>query len=230
NPKGWRQGTANPYADFNDVSRYNSRYSEYANSKDAECGAHDSQNASSDPKSKSKKKRGLFGALGELVIIIAAAMLFAFLICNFVIQPFVIPSGSMESTINISDRVLAEKISYHFGKPQPGQIVTFVDPDDSSRILIKRCIATQGQEVDIRNNKLYIDGVEQHEDYTHGLPNKQLLGGVEFPYTVPPDHIFVMGDNRTNSQDSRYFGAIPISSVTGHAICIYWPLNRLGSL
>jgi signal peptidase I len=102
------------------------------------------------------------------------------------------------------------------------------------RILIKRVIATGGQTVDLRDGRVYVDDVLQNEPYTHGEPSlalrSYLFEEITYPYTVPPGGLWVMGDNRTNSQDSRYFGAIPESSVTGKALFIYWPLTDIGLL
>ena len=98
--------------------------------------------------------------------------------------------------------------------------------------LIKRCIATAGQTIDIDGDGfLYIDGVAQTETYTHGKPTLPLTNStITFPYTVPSGYIWVMGDNRTNSQDSRYFGAVPTSSVTGRGVLVYWPVPDFGLL
>mgnify|MGYP002149906743 CR=1 FL=1 len=116
--------------------------------------------------------------------------------------------------------------------PEPGDIVMFEDPDIPGRLLLKRCIAVGGQTVDINDEDglVYVDGVALREPYTDGLPTYTLASDVSYPYTVPEGGLWVMGDNRTNSQDSRYFGAIKESSVTGKAIFIYWPLTDVGPL
>ena len=136
---------------------------------------------------------------------------------TYVFTAYEIPSGSMEETIMTGDMVFAEKVSYYFRDPQPGDIVTFSDPEIPGRTLIKRCIATAG--------------VAQTETYTHGKPTLPLTNStITFPYTVPSGYIWVMGDNRTNSQDSRYFGAVPASSVTGRGVLVYWPVPDFGLL
>lgn len=166
--------------------------------------------------------------LGELVLMVALAFLLASGIRAYVIQPYVIPSSSMEPTIEISDRVLANKFIYRFEEPQVGDIVVLDDPTGTVQTLIKRVVATGGQTVDLQEGRVVIDGVAIDEPYTHGKPSEPMM--VEMPYTVPEDSVWLMGDNRTNSADSRVFGAVPLSEIRGKAICTFWPPDRLGSL
>lgn len=180
-----------------------------------------------------KPSAGLRSTILEFVVIIIAALAMAWALTTFVVKPYRIPSGSMLETIQLEDRVLSEKISYYMGEPQRGDIVTFVDPEDSSRVLIKRVIATGGQTVELKDGIVYVDGQALEEDsYTLGKPSYELdsIANVTYPYTVPDGYIWVMGDNRTDSADSRYFGAVPISSVTGHAFFTYWPISSFGFL
>ena len=114
-----------------------------------------------------------------------------------------------------------------------GAIVTFADPLVSNRTLIKRVIATGGQTVDLQNGKVVVDGVVLDEPYIENKvsePFEKTAVPISYPYTVPEGCLWVMGDNRTNSQDSRYFGAIDASSVTGHAVFTYWPIPHIGVL
>ena len=101
-------------------------------------------------------------------------------------------------------------------------------------MLIKRCIAVGGQTVDLVDGRVVVDGVALDEPYTRGLPSEPLktaLGvEVSYPYTVPAGHLWVMGDNRTNSNDSRYFGAIDEDTLTGRAALVYWPFSNFGLL
>lgn len=168
-----------------------------------------------------------------LMIIVVAACVVALRL--FVFVPYEIPSGSMEETILTGDMVFSEKISYYMRDPQRGDIVTFEDPEVKGRTLIKRVIAVGGQTVDLQDGKVVIDGVTLDEPYTSGKeshPLNRTAAGVtvSFPYTVPEGYLWVMGDNRTSSQDSRYFGAIPKSSVTGRAALVYWPISDFGLL
>ena len=153
--------------------------------------------------------------------------LLSWLTLAYVGRAYAVPSGSMEETIMTGDMMFAEKVSYLFRDPEPGDIVTFKDPEIPGRILIKRCIAVGGQTVDINDEDglVYVDGEPLAEPYTDGKPSYRLASDVTYPYTVPEGHVWVMGDNRTNSQDSRFFGSIPISSVTGRGALVYWPLN-----
>ena len=180
------------------------------------------------------KGSGVLRAIVRLAVMVAVVLGLSWALRTFVFQPYEIPSGSMENTIMTGDMVFSEKISYYLRDPQPGDIVTFQDPEIPGRVLIKRCIAVGGQTVDLVDGRVVVDGVALDEPYTRGLPSEPLktaLGvEVSYPYTVPEGHLWVMGDNRTNSQDSRYFGAIDESSVTGHAVWVYWPFENFGPL
>lgn len=177
------------------------------------------------------QRSGAVRTLLGLVVMVAVVFGLSWLLRTFVFQAYEIPSGSMEDTIMTGDMVFAEKVSYYFRDPEPGDIVTFADPEIPGRILIKRCIATAGQTVSVDDTGiLYIDGVAQDEPYTNHLPSYPLKSDITYPYTVPEGAIWVMGDNRTNSQDSRYFGAVPVSSVTGRGAVVYWPIDDIGLL
>ena len=171
----------------------------------------------------------------SILVIVAIVLGVTFLLRIFVFVPYEIPSGSMEETIMPGDMVFSEKISYYMREPDRGDIITFADPEDPGRTLIKRVIATGGQTVDLQDGFVYIDGIRMDEPYTNGKESWPLVTTapgvtVDYPYTVPYGYIWVMGDNRTSSQDSRHFGAVPISSVTGRAAMIYWPFDHFGAL
>ncbi len=166
----------------------------------------------------------------ETALLVLLAFALAQGIKTFVIQPFVIPTGSMEPTIAIGNRVLAEKLSYTvFGKsPEYKQIVVFDDPQGEHPQLIKRVIAVGGQTVDVKDEAVWVDGKKLDEPYTYGKPTQ--LGTVQMPITLPEGYVWLMGDNRTNSADSRYFGPVPVDKVRGHAIWTYWPPKAFGRL
>ena len=171
----------------------------------------------------------------SFIIMVAIVALGVVALRMFVFVPYEIPSGSMEDTIMTGDMVFSEKVTYYTRSPQQGDIVTFEDPEVAGRTLIKRVIALGGQTVDLVDGKVVVDGVVLNEPYTSGKESYPLSRtasdvSISFPYTVPEGHVWVMGDNRTSSQDSRYFGAIPVSSITGRAALVYWPFNHFGLL
>lgn len=153
---------------------------------------------------------------------------------TFLFRNYIIPSESMETTLMTGDIVFSEKLSYANGTPQRGDIVTFADPEDSSRTLIKRVIATGGQTVNIESGRVFVDGSPLVEEYTHSqltFPLDNMTGKtITYPYTVPEGEIWVMGDNRDHSLDSRYFGSIPVDSVDGKAVFRYWPITSAGPI
>lgn len=188
-------------------------------------------NVDADPSS--REEPTLVRKILDYVVVIAAAAVIAFILRAFVFEVYLVPTGSMLPTIQLQDRLIGEKISYHFTEPKQGDIVTFFSPEDGKTTLVKRVIATGGQTVDLKDGAVYVDGQKLDEPYTHGEPSEPLemqLVDVSFPYTVPVGSIWVMGDNRTNSLDSRYFGAVPLSSVTSRCVYIFWPISDASSL
>lgn len=165
----------------------------------------------------------------ETAFLVLAAFVLAQGIKAFVVQPFVVPTGSMRPTIMENDRVLAEKITYRFvRKPQAGDVVVFDDPLGQHPQLIKRVIAVAGQTVDVKDGKVVVDGVPLNEPYTHGKTTTP--GTVALPITIPEGSVWLMGDNRPNSGDSRFFGPRPVTTVRGKAFWTYWPPSRFGAL
>jgi signal peptidase I len=141
----------------------------------------------------------------------------------------------METTSMIGDKLLADKFSLNFDPVTRGDIVIFADKVMPGRVLVKRVIATGGQVVDIKDGLVYVDGNPLYEPYANGtetLPLEQHFENldIEYPYTIPTDHLWVMGDNRENSADSRYFGSISQDSVYGRGLMVFWPLEHIGPL
>jgi signal peptidase I len=195
--------------------------------------------------------RGPLTWLRELPVLIVLAFALAIVLKTFVVQAFFIPSGSMEPTLLPGDRVLVSKVLYH---PRRGDIIVFEDPHpgpqpDRSVIggfvhwlsqglglarpadedFIKRVIGMPGETVQIRDHVVLIDGEPLPEPYL--TADARLSMGDYGLVTVPPDALFVMGDNRGNSNDSRAsLGFIPLDRVVGHAFVIMWPPSRLGWL
>ena len=148
--------------------------------------------------------RSLFDVVATVVI----AVLAAFLLRTFVIGVYVVPTGSMLDTIQEGDMLVGEKVTLRWDAPSVGDVVTFDSPLEPGTVLIKRVVACEGQVIDLRDGVLYVDGVAQDEPYTEGKPTESLssLQGsaqIQYPYTVPDGCVFCMGDNRTNSLDSR---------------------------
>ena len=203
------------------------------------------------PKAPKAKEESGLGFLRELPILVLVAFAIAIIIKTFVVQAFYIPSESMQNTLLVNDRVLVSKFIYRFKDPRPGDIVVFVAPPaatgslpeaptgiagffnslkeglglpSSQRDFIKRVVAVGGDTVQVRDLTLYVNGRARAEPYLHDHnPTSMSDYG---PYRVPPNDLFVMGDNRGDSQDSRVFGAIPKSSVVGQAFLRIWPPSR----
>jgi signal peptidase I len=167
----------------------------------------------------------------EFIATLAVAFLVAQAVRIWIIQPYIVPTGSMLPTIQLGDQVLANKFIYRFQQPERPDIVVLDDPTGEVGTLIKRVIAVGGQTVDLQNGHVVVDGVPLDESYTHGQTSEPLMGSsIKFPLKIPVGDIWVMGDNRTQSQDSRWFGPVPLSSVHGKAFYIYWPISRFGPL
>ena len=171
----------------------------------------------------------------EWVVTFALVFVFFIFIRMFVIEPYRVPTGSMEPTIEVGDQVFAQKLTINLGMDvQPGDIVVFRNPDGSSDhdVLVKRVIAVGGQTVDLVDGVVYVDGEALDEPYAEGAsyPLAAQAEGVSvgFPYTVPEGCVWVMGDNRENSADSRYFGAVADDDLIAVVVFRYWPLNRFG--
>src|SRR5215212_5445443 len=172
-----------------------------------------------------RKKGG--GALEYLVILLVSfALVFGF-VRPFVMEAFWIPSGSMIPTLQIGDRVLVNKFIYRFTEPEQGDIIVFQSVDNPDEDLVKRVVGIPGDTIAEKNGTLYVNGKPQKEPYT----NKNLPDSSSFAKTtIPEDHVFVMGDNRANSADSRYFGPLPEKNIEGEAFLRFWPPDRIGPL
>jgi signal peptidase I len=176
----------------------------------------------------SDRPKGVRNAV-EWIAIVVGALAVALLVKTFLIQAFYIPSGSMLPTLHLGDRVLVNKLD---DEPSRGELVVFErppgTPDDGIKDLIKRVVALGGQTVEARNGLVYVDGKPLDEPYvknggpTDGLPLER--------QTIPEGYVFVMGDNRGDSSDSRAFGPIDEDLIVGKAFVRVWPLGDLGFL
>ena len=157
-------------------------------------------------------------------LLVILAVVFGF-VRPFVMEAFWIPSGSMIPTLEIGDRVFVNKFIYRFTEPERGDIIVFESVDNSDEDLIKRVVGVPGDKIAVRGGKLFVNGEPQKEPYT----NKKLSDRSSYAKTtVPKNHVFVMGDNRANSADSRVFGPLPEKNIEGEAFLRFWPPDRIG--
>ena len=181
-----------------------------------------------EPETASRPPRKGGGGLLEFLVIllVAFALVFGF-VRPFVVEAFYIPSESMVPTLEIGDRVLANKFIYRFTEPERGDVVVFQSVEGGDEELIKRVIGVPGDTIRVDNGTLFVNGEAQNEPYVNAMVPD---GGVYGPTTVPKGHVFVMGDNRGNSRDSRFFGPVPYENIEGEAFVLFWPLPRVGLL
>lgn len=166
-------------------------------------------------------------SLAEFVVIlvVAFALVFGF-VRPVVAEPFRIPTESMVPTLEIGDRVLANKVAYDLSDVERGDIVLFESPVDG-RVLIKRAVGLPGDTLEIRDGTLYLNDEPQEEPYLEPGARRPPPFG---PVTVPEGYFFAMGDNRMNSTDSRSYGPLPGESLIGEAEVRFWPPTRLNVL
>lgn len=208
-----------------------------------------------------ERSSGVGRWLAETAIIVVSALILSALVRAFLVQAFYVPSASMEDTLVVSDRLIASKITTDLGGVSRGEVVVFKDPgdwlpappppaegwrgavqsaltfvgllpSDSGNDLVKRVIAIEGDRIACCDaaGRIMLNGSPLEEDYIIG-PTNQVL----FDVVVPPGGVFVMGDNRGNSRDSRYHlevadGAVPVDDVVGRVVLVIWPLNRIATV
>jgi signal peptidase I len=182
--------------------------------------------ADTTPQTRSKALRNTV----EWVLVIVGALLVALVIKTFLFQAFYIPSESMEPTLIDRDRVVVNKLSYRLHDVNRGDLVVFDRPPNEPPTeideLIKRVIALGGETIEGRQGEIFIDGRRLDEPYLAEPASSGSFG----PITIPDGHVFVMGDNRNNSRDSRIFGPIDEELIVGRAFVRVWPLGRLAFL
>ncbi|GAC1312739.1 MAG: signal peptidase I [Acidimicrobiales bacterium] len=172
-------------------------------------------------------------SLVEWVVIIAVALIGALIIRTILFQAFFIPSESMKPTLKVHDRILVNKLSYHAHAVHRGDIVVFKrsalkgTPESQIKDLVKRVVGLPGDTVSTTpDGKVLINDHQLDEPYVHGQPTVPGIPAV----VIPAHHLWVMGDNRTNSADSRYFGPIDESQIVGRAFILIWPIPDFGLL
>lgn len=172
------------------------------------------------------KTKSMLREYAEALII---AVLLALVIRTFVVQAFKIPSGSMLPTLQIGDHILVNKFIYHFRPIQRGDIIVFKFPQDESRDFIKRVVGLPGETLEVRGKQVLINGKPLSEPYAVFSPEagftrpgeREQLG----PVAIPPDRLFMMGDNRDHSMDSRYWGLLETAKVKGRAFLVYFSVR-----
>jgi signal peptidase I len=205
-----------------------------------------------------RRKKSVAASAGELVLIVATALGLALLIQAFIVKPYRIPSGSMLPTLRINQRVLVDRIGTHFSSPHIGDVIVFhppknfascADPDQgenqlgvdsrhacdvaqhvqSSETFIKRIVGLPGDDLSIHDGHVVRDGVREKDSYTVPCDDVEACN---FPatITVPRGDYYMMGDNRPDSEDSRFWGPVPKAWIIGKAFMTYWPPDRLGLL
>lgn len=159
---------------------------------------------------------------------IAIAIIIALLITRFVITHTVVPTGSMIPTIGINDHLIINRVPFYFTDPKPGEIVIF----HQEKELIKRVIAVPGDILDMRDGDVYINDERLDEPYLNEQNSTYpfFMEDIEFPLEMPEDMYFLMGDNRNNSEDSRYFGMVNRKQIYAKSGLRIWPLNQIGFL
>lgn len=191
-------------------------------------------------------------SLIELVTIVAIALGLALLIQAFLIKPYRIPSESMVPTLDVGQRVLVDRVRYHFHDPHRGDIVVFkpphgadlnecgqqpapgqacavATPTRSNTNFIKRIVAVPGDRISVKAGRVYIDGKLQ-DPYNIQPSSDCGICNLPKPVTIPAGHYYMMGDNRGESADSREWGPVPRKWIIGKAFFTYWPPNRIGTL
>ncbi len=194
----------------------------------------------------------------ELVVIVAVALGMALGIQAFLIKPYRIPSESMVPTLQIGQRVLVNRVGMHFGDPKVGDILVFHPPEGAESAtgdqcgqqpkpgaacdqptpkrgsvnFIKRVVGTPGDTIAVRNGRVIRNGKPTKEPFISDTCRNDAGAGCNFrnPITIPPGHYFMMGDNRGESDDSRFWGPVPTSWIIGEAFATYWPPKRIGTL
>jgi signal peptidase I len=202
------------------------------------------------------RRQSKLGSFVELIVIIAIALGLAWLIQGYIVKPYRIPSGSMEPTLAINQRVLVNRIGMHFGDPSVGDIAVFHPPKDAQHEacgptphvitpggaacatpelqrsdvnFIKRIVGGPGDVISIVDGHVIRNGKRESDHYI-----RQCAGAPECnfpkPIKIPPGHWFMMGDNRGESDDSRFWGPVPTGWIIGTAFATYWPPDRIGIL
>jgi signal peptidase I len=180
-----------------------------------------------DSRRERRRKKGEARLRDLFVTLLVAFVLVFGVVRPFIVAAYWVPTESMVPTLLVGDRVFANKFIYRFAEPERGDIVVFEDVEGGEDYLIKRVVAVAGDRVRVVNGVLRVNGETQEEPYVEPqLPNGSVYG----PERLPEGNVFVMGDNRGNSADSRVFGLLPVENIEGEAFVRFWPPSRIGLL
>lgn len=172
----------------------------------------------------------LYGEAKAFLGAVLPALAIVLMLRMTVVSLYRVPSESMMPTIRVGDCLLGDKLGCRLGVPEVGDVITFESPEKAGVTLVKRVVATEGQTVDLRDGLVYVDGVALDEQYDGsamtGQPAIDADRTVTYPHVVAEGCVWVMGDNRVNSRDSRWFGDVSVSSVSSRVVAIVWPLGR----
>jgi signal peptidase I len=181
----------------------------------------------------------------EYAAIVVVAVLVALAVQAWLLKPYRIPSGSMLDTLRPGDRVLVNRVVYHLREPERGDVIVFQYPEDPEVVFIKRVVGVPGDVLEVRDGRLYVNGGKVAEPYVHRTGGRidptvaqaTVAGSTMHdpwslaePYRIPEGSYFVMGDNRTDSDDSRDWGTVPRTAIVGEGLATYWPFSRLRTL
>ena len=163
--------------------------------------------------------------LRDILETVLIALLIAILVRALVVERFLVDGPSMEPTLWNGQSLLVYKLAYRFGQPKRGDVVVFRYPLDPGRDYVKRCVAVGGDTIEMRVGRVYVNGQLVEEPYVRfpGLTEMKAI-------TVPQGSIFVMGDHRTNSEDSRMFGPVKMDLIKGKAVFVIWPPKDMGAI
>ncbi|MBB5336495.1 signal peptidase I [Pectinatus brassicae] len=171
--------------------------------------------------------KSLGAEIKDWIISIVIAIALALFIRHFIVELYLVDGPSMRPTLQNHERLVVNKFIYRFRTPKRGEILIFQYPKDHSRDFIKRVIALPGDTIQIQDGHVFVNGKLQNEPFILNKTNG------DYPLTtIPEGHIFVMGDNRNNSEDSRFpdVGFVPFNLIKGKAVLVFWPLDSLHTL
>ena len=166
----------------------------------------------------------IFEEIKDWVIAITIAVVLAFFIRYFIVELYKVSGPSMQPTLMGDERLVVNKFIYRFKEPAKGEVLIFQSPADPQKDYIKRVIGLPGDHISIEDGRVYVNGVYLNEPYIAEPPLS------DYATRVPDDSLFVMGDNRNNSSDSRFWGPMPLTNLKGQAVFNYLPMNRISPI